>query len=95
MYRLVQSIINRIGVISNIYIFFFAVPVSYSTAHPMEDADSRTLYVNNVGIYMFSSPLYYFVPLDYFIYLYQIIRRFTLLPPRTHYLAISTSLVQC
>ncbi|AQK58288.1 nucleolin isoform X2 [Zea mays] len=25
-----------------------SVPVSYSTAHPMEDADSRTLYVNNV-----------------------------------------------
>ncbi|WVZ80548.1 hypothetical protein U9M48_028016, partial [Paspalum notatum var. saurae] len=31
-----------------LYLFFFAVAVSYSTAHPTEDADSRTLYVSNV-----------------------------------------------
>jgi hypothetical protein len=78
---LLQSIINRNGLILKTVSFiswynilvFFAVPVSYSTAHPTEDADSRTLYVSNVGIYIFSSPLYYFVPLDYFIYLCQII----------------------
>jgi RNA recognition motif-containing protein len=37
--------------------YLLAVAVSYSTAHPTEDADSRTLYVTNVGIYVFSSTL--------------------------------------
>jgi RNA recognition motif-containing protein len=33
------------------------VAVSYSTAHPTEDADSRTLYVSNVGIFVLLSLL--------------------------------------
>uniref|UniRef100_A0A0D3H1X1 RRM domain-containing protein n=1 Tax=Oryza barthii TaxID=65489 RepID=A0A0D3H1X1_9ORYZ len=37
-----------------------SVTSSYSTAHPTEDADSRTLYVSNVGIYVFSSHMVHF-----------------------------------
>uniref|UniRef100_I1QJY3 RRM domain-containing protein n=1 Tax=Oryza glaberrima TaxID=4538 RepID=I1QJY3_ORYGL len=45
-----------------------SVTSSYSTAHPTEDADSRTLYVSNVGIYVFSSHM---VSCPIFLYLCQ------------------------
>ena len=51
-----------------VYLVFFAVAVSYSTAHPTEDADSRTLYVSNVGICISHYPSY-FMLLDLLIYL--------------------------